>query len=120
METLFLVILCLFATYGFATLSREIVYSIWDRGAEKNSCFKVVLVVKDCEQEVEWVVQRMLNYRLPNGSESMCRLTVVDLGSIDETEKILERLKCKYPELEILQENEKEKIFQICDVENNA
>jgi len=119
LETIFLVVLCLFATYGFAVLIKEVVYSIWDREVENNSNFRLVLMIKDCEEEVEWVVQRILSARLPNGAENTCRLTVVDLGSTDDTREILERLSCKYAELEVLFEDEKEEVFEQV-VENEA
>lgn len=71
----------------------------------------LVLVVKDQEDAVEGIVRTIMEREgltriIPGG-----RLKVVDLGSRDQTVDILERLKDEYEIIDIVGENEKEKIF---------
>lgn len=110
-DVITIVLLSLFATYGLISLLREIAFSFRDRIAEESDGFRLALIVKDCQEDVEWAVRRIMDTRLPAASGYPYRLTIVDLNSTDETPLILNKLCREYPGIELLGEEERYRIF---------
>ena len=74
---------------------------------EKNIIgLKNILIVKNQEDTIEWIVQNAI--RNVKG-----KLIIIDMGSKDDTWKILEKLKLDNDDIEILKEEDKSKIFCI-------
>jgi hypothetical protein len=83
-------LLYLFATYGFAIFVIEFFKSIAGRGNGKG--IKFCLLVKDCQDNIEGVVRSVMSSGLPKKYTEDRGITVIDLGSADQTRNILERL----------------------------
>lgn len=89
-EHVFEFLLYLFATYGFAIFVIEFFRNIVGRGNGKG--IKFCLLVRNCQDNIEGAVRTVMNSGLPQKYTEDKGITVIDLGSVDETRKILERL----------------------------
>lgn len=106
------VLIYLLAVYGALTLIFSIASSVYYRTKTENRNVKLVLVVKNKQDIIEYFVGcifkgSILKKVIPGG-----KLTVLDMGSSDETRGILDKLKRDYEYIDIIKEEEKEKIFQ--------
>jgi hypothetical protein len=105
-------IVCILALYGLISLILSVVNTICDRAGIKNERIKLVLIVKNQQDTIEGVIRNILAGNLLRRIMSGRKLTIIDIKSTDETLKILQVLKDDYEWLEILCEDEKEKIFE--------
>ena len=72
---------------------------------------KLVLIVKNQEDAIEGIVRNIFLSNCLKGISNKCGLTIVDMGSSDDTLKILSKLKSRYKNLEILEADKKDEIF---------
>ncbi len=108
-------VICICAAYGFITLVYELIMSIRHKIKYENSMVKLVLVVKNQGEVIEGVLRNILprdfiRKLMPGG-----RLTVLDMGSRDDTLDILRRLEREYECIEVLKKSEKEMLFRYFD-----
>lgn len=106
------ILVYLLAVYGALALSFIVISSIIKRTKHDNSRLKLVLLVKDREESIEGVVRNVFSGNMLRKTMSDNKFTVLDMGSTDETWKILNKLKCDYEQMELLNIGEKEKIFE--------
>lgn len=102
----------LLAFYGAIVLVLTIVNSMRFRVQEDNPKMKLIVLVKDNEDNVEGAVRGIFSGELLRKLRVSGKLTMLDMGSKDDTKKILSKLADEYPHLEFVEEPEKEKIFE--------
>lgn len=112
LNILFYFVVCILALYGLILLVISVVNTICDRVSLKNDGIKLVLLVKNQQEVVEGVIRNIMASNLPRKIMTGRKLTIIDISSTDETFKILQMLKDDNEWLEILSEDEKEKIFE--------
>lgn len=111
MTALLKFIVYLFAIYGALMLILSILGTIRARLHLKDSKLKLVLVVKNAGEYIEYIVRDMAKRVLADRAFPVDSLTVVDMNSEDETRNILEKLRNDFDFIELLSEKEKEKTF---------
>lgn len=105
------VIVYLLAIQGLMAVISQIVSAIRLRRRNIDNKTRLLLVVKNCEDTIEGTIRSAYMDDLPIRMQVGPRLTVLDLGSVDMTLDILYRLKREYPDLEIIEEEDKDRIF---------
>lgn len=105
------ILIYLLAAYGALALSYIAVNSVLQKSKTEKSNVKLVLMLKDREEAVEGIVRNMLSGSLLRKVVNDGRVTVLDMGSKDETWLILSKLKSDYEQLELIKSSDKEKIF---------
>lgn len=88
-----------------------IIDSIRQRVRIENSLVKMVLLVKNQEETIEGIVRNVYIGNVMRKIMSENRMTIIDMGSEDKTVEILVKLKKDYEFFDLLNENEKETIF---------
>ena len=111
LRIVFEIILCIFATYGFISLTHELVPSIRQKSHYKNSMVKLVLVVKNQGEVIEGVLRNLVSRDFIRKLMPGGRLIILDMGSKDDTLDILRKLEKDYECLEVLKRSEKDNIF---------
>lgn len=112
-DIIFNILIYFLAFYGAVVLVITVADSIWFRTRESFPDIRAVLLVKDGGERIEGVVRGMLSREVHRKLMIGEKLTVVDLGSKDETKKILEKLSEEYEELEIIDKADRERILNI-------
>jgi len=115
MEQLFVcVVIVGLAAYGTLVLIREFAKyyraSLSRREFEKKDGMCLAILVKNREQDVEWIIRETMRSVLAK----KCRMPVmvVDMESDDETNAIVKSLVMEYDDLELIENSEKEKVFE--------
>ncbi|MEG6612740.1 hypothetical protein V6C42_07775 [Pseudoclostridium thermosuccinogenes] len=100
-KILFEVVVSVLAIYGAITLASQIINSIRCGKYRKNPGIKLILAVKNQEDVIEGIIRGI--YRAGLLEKAMCsgHLTVLDMGSKDDTVKILMKLKKYYQDFDI-------------------
>ncbi len=106
------ILLYLFAVYGMLSLIISAIESITKRKNIKNPGVKLVILLKNQQDTVEGVIRTILAAETSRDIVSDGKLYIVDMGSQDETLKILKKLKRNYDMIEIFDMNDKELIFK--------
>ena len=109
----FNIFIYLLAFYGAIVLMITIINSARFRVLNNNPSMKLVLLVKDSEENIEGVIRGMFSEEILRRLLINEKLTVLDMGSEDETKRILEKLTGEYNDLEIVEQGQKEKIFNL-------
>lgn len=102
-----------FAIYGFIIFIVDLADSIYRRARSRDTEVKLLLVVKDQEENIEGIIRNVFLGDFPGKAMAGGRLIVVDLGSVDNTVHILSRLKQYYENMEIITKDEKEKVTSL-------
>ncbi|AEV66884.1 hypothetical protein [Acetivibrio clariflavus] len=115
LKTMFDIVVYMFATYGFIVFLHELLVSIKHSRRYKNSMIRLVLMVKNQGEVIEGVLRNALQRDfirklMPDG-----RLTVLDMGSSDDTVDILKKLEKDYEYIEVLKKCEMESVFESFD-----
>ena len=111
LDTILFGFICLFAVYGALTILLGIAEDIKTRPIGKKDNIRVVLLVKNAGDYVEEVVRSAFRQDFTGKALSACNLAVVDLGSTDDTVKILEKLCLEYQYVDVYTYDEKDKVF---------
>ncbi len=85
METVWVILLSFFAAFGIVQMVAGVICSARRRKCDDVLSYRV-LVLKDCQDSVEGLIRAI------GWEDVRDDLIVVDLGSTDETPKILEKL----------------------------
>ena len=115
MNDVIMFIVYVLAIYGLLSLAVSIFSLIPARVKNSNGKIKIVLMVKDSEEVIEGVVRNVFASDAVREFSTDGKLTVVDLGSRDGTIDILNRLKESYVGMEVLDNNDKERVFTTFD-----
>lgn len=110
-KIIFDIITYLFAIYGVFSMLVSILNSVRCRIKPENSNMKLVLIVKNQEENIEGVVRNILDEEFLR-KMMLNSISVIDLGSADNTMEILLKLKQRYENLEILDCDKKDNIFE--------
>jgi len=111
LHPLFKFIVYLFAVYGALTLVLSILAAVRGRSFISGAKVKVILVVKDAEEYIEYIVRNAVKGDFISRVMSGNNLTIIDMNSSDRTAGILNELKKEYECLDVLGEQEKDKVF---------
>lgn len=110
-ENIFEFIMVILATYGLITVIYDLILTIKNKSKYKNSMIKLVLIVKNQGDTIEGVLRNVLPRNFIRKLMPGGKLTILDMGSKDDTLEILQKLEIDYPCLEVLKQSEKEAIF---------
>jgi len=118
LKTIFEILVYMFATYGFILFLHELLVNIKHNTQCKNSMMKLVLIVKNQGEVIEGVLKNALQRDfirklMPDG-----RLTILDMGSKDDTVDILRKLEKDYECVQVLKKSEMEIFFNSFDEDN--
>ena len=108
----------LLAVYGAIALIISIIESISKNIKEGISGMRLILQVKNQQEYIEGVVRNLCSGNVLGKVVPVKTITVLDMGSSDDTLKILKLLNRDFNCLEIIERDEKEKIFEGFDEEN--
>ena len=108
---LFEIILIIFAAYGFISIISNLAGLFLDFKNYGNPNLRIAIIEKNQEDRIEYIIRSEISRDHSNRSGSL--LTVVDMGSTDDTGKILDMLKKQYRSIEILGEENKERVFEL-------
>jgi hypothetical protein len=111
LKEVFQILIYLLAAYGVLALWYIIIKAVLQKTKSEKSNVKLVLMLKDREEAVEGIVRSLFSGNLFRKFICNGKVTVLDMGSKDETWMILNKLKSDYEQLELINVNEKEKIF---------
>lgn len=104
-------LVCLFAVYGAFTLIICLIGAIRGRSCSGNSKVRVVVAVRDVEEQIENIARNAVKLKLASKLMSDGKLTFVDMDSKDGTLLMLHKLKKDYENIDILQAEEKHMVF---------
>lgn len=102
MQEIFEFVTYLLAVYGAIILIFSCLHAIGLRAAAGNAVVKVVILVRNAEEQSEEVVRNAVRWSLTRKLLANRPLAVVDMGSGDGTAGILEKLKKDYPAIQFL------------------
>ena len=111
METILKFLVYLLAIYGALTLILCMFGTIRTRLHLKGSKLKLILVVKNSEKYIEYLIKDMILKFMSDRSIPIDALTVVNMNSVDDTGAILEKLQKDFEYMEVLSEKDKERVF---------
>lgn len=104
MEYLYIVIsaiVILFATYGIFTIIGEMIGNFKISKYANDGVCRCVLFVKNREKDVEYIIRRCMGEIGPFLGGTKASMTIVDMGSTDETQKIITTLAEEYDEIRV-------------------
>lgn len=104
----------LLAAYGAVSLGMELIEWMHFSGCKESERVKVVLLVKNRENDIEGIVRSFLNRCVLNKMLPCDRLIVADMGSNDDTVEILNRLQGYYDNLDVMRMENKSEILKDC------
>lgn len=107
------ILICILAVYGLGVMLYTVNTNTKLRVQDNITNMKLILVVKNQEENIEGAVRCILSDELLNKAFISGKLTVLDLGSDDDTRSILEKLMEDYNCLEVLDADRKEEVFEL-------
>ena len=111
MEDALKFVVYLLAIYGALMLLLSILGVVRTKLHLKGSKLKLVLVVKNSERYIEYLIKDVILKFMADRSIPLDALTVVDMDSIDDTGVILEKLGEDFECIELLSGKDKERVF---------
>lgn len=104
-------IIYILAVYGLLILVLEVAALIRKRIAGYKPEARIVLLVRNAEECIEYVVRNMISKEMASGYFFCKDIVIVDMDSSDHTYKLLEKLQKDFPNIEVLSYQERELIF---------
>lgn len=101
----------LLAVYGALTIILNILGAVHGRMAVEAAKVRMVIIVKNVEECIEYIIRNAVRYNLPARIMSKGSLTVIDMNSTDETPEILQKLKKDYECINVISAGDNENIF---------
>ncbi|MDO5557083.1 MAG: hypothetical protein Q4G05_02410 [Clostridia bacterium] len=86
--------------YGLIEIVKGVFFSIYTKS--KNQGIHIIIAVKNQENKIEGFFRNVMFNFLYKKEESIDKVLVVDLGSTDDTQKILRKLQEEYNNLLLL------------------
>jgi len=105
------VITYVLALYGLSIIIFNILYALIKKPNIREPHVKLVLIVKNQEDIIEGIIRNIFMVDFLKKIIEKEKLTIIDMGSTDDTFKIITRLRKDNKGIEILEYNQKEKIF---------
>lgn len=99
------------AIYGLIEIFRTIKYSILNKNLNTNGIY-VIVAVKNQEQKIEGFLRSFLFKYIYYRDDEVNDLIVSDMGSTDETTKIIEKMRKDYNSIKILNWNECKELIE--------
>lgn len=112
MEDVLRFMVYLLAIYGALTFLLSILGAFRTRLHLKGSKLKLVLVVKNSEKYIEYLIKDIILKFLSDRAIPIEELAVINMNSTDDTGAILEKLQKDFECMELLTEKEKERVFK--------
>lgn len=103
--------ICLLAIYGGFSIIFGLIEEKRYRPLVKSRNVKVAIIVKDAGENIEAIVKNALSYDFQGKALSAHNIAIVDLGSSDDTLKILGKLGYNNQYIDIYAEQDKNKVF---------
>ena len=105
---------CMLAIYGLIMLVLAAVEkkSGSGRGPRKHPGVRVVLLVKDAEEQIEYIIRKAVKSDVTSGLLSENSLVVIDMNSSDSTFLLLEKLQKDFSCVEILPFEDRALVFE--------
>ena len=119
LKTIFEIIVYIFATYGLITFLHELLVNIKYNNQYRNSMIRLILIVKNQGEVIEGVLRNALQRDFIRKLMPHGRLTVLDMGSQDDTIDILRKLEKDYECIQLLKRSEMESILNSFDEDEN-
>lgn len=111
MLILFEFIICLLAAYGLIILVFAAASRLRARDTGKHPGVRVVLLVRNAEEQIEYMIRNAVKYDFTSRVMSDKSLIVVDMDSTDNTALILEKLQKDFSNVEIMKFQDRTLIF---------
>lgn len=105
-------IVCLLAVYGLIMLVFAAAVRIRAKEPGKHPGVRMVLLVRNAEEQIEYIVRNAVKDDLASRVMSENRLVVVDMDSTDSTYLLLEKLQKDFSNVEILKLQDRAMIFE--------
>lgn len=112
LRIIFEIVLCILAAYGFMSLTHDLIISARNSINYENSMIKLVLIVKNQGEVIEGVLRNVLSRDTLRKLMPGAKVTILDMGSKDDTLDILRKLQEDYECLDVLKKSEKDSIFK--------
>ena len=106
---------CLLAVYGAFTFISCMIGAVRSRSVSGTSKVRVVVVVRDVEEQIENIVRNAIKAELATRLMSDENVIFVDMNSRDGTFLLLNKLKKDYENIDILEINKKDRAFSNFD-----
>lgn len=103
--------ICLLAVYGGFSILFGIIEERRFRPVIKSKNVRVAIIVKDAGDNVEAIVRNAFSYDFQGRAYSAHNIAIVDLGSSDDTLKILGKMGSNNQNLDIFTDEDKQKVF---------
>jgi hypothetical protein len=104
-------IIYILAVYGFIALILGISETIRCRITGPRPRVRAVLLVKDAEEQIEYIIRYAVRKEYAARVLSEKGLVIVDMDSGDNTYTLLQRLQKNFPSIEVLKISEASSIF---------
>lgn len=111
-NTVMNVVIYLLAVYGALSIIISIGNIVFTERCTNLKNARLVLMVKDCGQAVEGVVEYILKEGVLKKARVEDVLTIVDLGSTDDTQAVLAKLQEMHECLSLVEYKDREQIFK--------
>ena len=103
---------CMLAAYGLITLALSAAGYLSAKGPAKHTGVRLVLIVKDAEEQIEYIVRNAARHDLTSRVLSDGKLAVIDMDSSDNTYLLLEKLQKDFPNIEPIKYENRFRIFE--------
>ncbi len=111
MQILISAVICFFAVFGFIQLILRIKDTFFSGNGADN--YAIVVTVKNQQDSVEGIIRAVVWNCLHNlGGKTVPQIIAVDLGSDDDTYKILQRLSDEYDFIKVTNKEEYIRIME--------
>ncbi len=101
------------AIYGLIILIYGIAESIRCRIKGRRPNVRVVLLVRDAEEYIEYIVRSAVKNEFAVKALSDKKLTIVDMDSADNTYLLLQKLQKSFPSIEIMKYDQFSDLFSL-------
>ncbi len=94
-------ILWTLALYGLIEIIKVFIYTFTYKRVDSEGIY-LIIAVKNAEQKVEGIIRGILFHNFYVKEEHIQNVIITDLGSTDETARVLEKMKKDYNNIQIM------------------
>ena len=105
-------LICILAVYGLLTIIHNISEFVSSRLAGHRPKVRVVLLVQDAEEQIEYIVRYVVKQEYADRALSDKKLIIVDMDSTDNTYVLLEKLQNNFPSIQVIRMSDMESVFK--------
>lgn len=106
-DTYLAIVLWIFAIFGFICFAVLVIRDILSALGNKKGSYNVVITAQNQEDTIEGIVRGfILKTAMDAEKDSPVNIVLVDVGSSDDTPRIMERLADQYPYIKFLRPGE--------------